>query len=114
MLTRRDKDILRAILTLTNAKVNAGVRKIGQLVTPPICHEQAAKDVRDLIERGLLIREPRTAGQGSQYRLTRETIAMLSFAGVTPRKPALEDAEAMVEAQPEKVPSCTEEPGTST
>ena len=80
MLTRRDKDILRAILTLTAAQVNPGVRRIGKLTSPPLSHAQVAKDVDRLIERGFILREPRDRGEGSAFRLSREAVALINAA----------------------------------
>lgn len=87
MLTRRDKDLLRAVLTLTNAKVNPGVRTVGRLLTPPLQHTQAAKELNRLVERGILIRQDRSLGQGTTFRLSREALAMIEASGVVASKP---------------------------
>ena len=87
MLTRRDKDLLRAVLTLTNAKVNPGVRTVGRLLTPPLQHSQAAKELNRLVERGILVKEERTLGQGSSFRLSREALAMIQASGVVASRP---------------------------
>ncbi len=100
MLTRRDKDILRAILTLTASKVNPGVRRIGRVTTPPLSHNQVAKDVQRLIDRGLLVREARQHGTGSSFRLSREAVAMLQAAGVVPRVPTMDDVRGLVLVDP--------------
>lgn len=96
MLTRRDKDLLRAIFTLTNAKVNPGVRTIGRLLTPPLRHSQAAKELIRLVERGILVREDRTRGQGSAFRLSREGLAMVQAVGVIALKPTPDLAANLV------------------
>ena len=96
MLTRRDKDILRAVLTLTNAKVNPGVRTVGKLLTPPLQHSQAAKELRKLINRGILVREERRLGQGTSFRLSREGLAMVQACGLVISKPTPDFVESLV------------------
>jgi hypothetical protein len=87
MLTRRDKDLLRAVFTLTNAKVNPGVRTVGRLLTPPLQHSQAAKELNRLVDRGILVREERGHGEGTSFRLSREGLAMVQVSGVVASKP---------------------------
>ena len=87
MLTRRDKDLLRAVFTLTNAKVNPGVRTVGRLLTPPLGHSQAANELQRLVDRGILVREQRSHGEGTSFRLSREGLAMVQACGVVASKP---------------------------
>ncbi len=105
MLTRRDKDILRAILTLTAAQVNPGVRRIGKLTSPPLSHAQVAKDVDRLIDRGFVLREPRERGEGSSFRLSREAVALMNAATSEHKRMTLPQlTDRLVDSEEESIP----------
>lgn len=96
MLTRRDKDILRAIFTLARAGVNPGVQRVGKLLPKPLGHSTTALNINRLIDRGILIREPRTHGQGSTFRLSKEGLAMAQASGIAPIRPSGEFIASLV------------------
>lgn len=105
MLTRRDKEILKAILLLSSAHVNPGVRRIGKLTSPPLSHAQVAKDVERLIDRGFILREPRDRGEGSSFRLSREAILLLNAYTTEHKRPGFSDLVSRLEDAPgESIP----------
>jgi hypothetical protein len=100
MLTRRDKEVLKAILLLSSAHVNPGVRRIGKLTSPPLSHAQVAKDVERLIERGFVLREPRDRGEGSSFRLSREAVVLLNAYTTEHKKPHISELVSRLEDAP--------------
>ena len=107
MLTRRDKDILRVILTLSHAKTNPGLRRIGRLTSPPLCYEQVRKDIMRLVDRGLFRRSDRVHGAPLEYSLSREALAMLGVAGDEPRRLTLADLSGTALSLAESGQSCS-------
>lgn len=105
MLTRRDKDILRVILTLSHAKTNPGLRRIGRLTSPPLSYEQVRKDIMRLVDRGLLRKGDRVHGAPLDYSLSREALAMLGVGGDEPRRLTLADLSAAALSLAESDPS---------